>query len=256
MVNRTKKMHLSGGKRGTRLLFRGTYARGTSSFTLIELLVVIAIIAILASLLLPALGTAREKARQSACSSILKQIGYAVRMYMDDNREWLPPIRDGGNPEKYFMALQESQTFFGPYLRKTRSYEYIGLLSRTLPSSKLSCPSRKLPDSMDQIYSYGVNEHFFNTGLGGVASGKSVNFSVIRQPARTLLLGEIASDLNFINYFDPILNASDASAHPMQFPHGRSSVVLHCDGHLESYRYQDVPFRPRGYLNHFWWYNP
>ena len=185
MVNRTKNVQLSGRKCGTRMLFRGTSARRTGSFTLIELLIVIAIIAILASLLLPALGTAREKARQSACSSILKQIGYAVRMYMDDNREWLPRIRDGGNPEKYFMALQESQTFFGPYLRKTRSYEYIGLLSRTLPSSKLSCPSRKLPDSMDQIYSYGVNEHFFNTGLGGVASGKritSIRFSTHRMP--------------------------------------------------------------------------
>lgn len=61
------------------------------SFTLIELLVVVAIISVLVAILLPALTTARERARQVACSSNLRQIGLGLQMYLEDWKGVFPP---------------------------------------------------------------------------------------------------------------------------------------------------------------------
>ncbi len=115
-------------------------------FTLIELLVVIAIIAILAAILFPVFAQAREKARQAACSSNVKQIGLALKMYCQDYDERNTKMYFGGpTPYRWHQAIQ-------PYMKNTDLFRCLSSPIRVDPYSGL-------------YMCYGMNTFNFDPGV-------------------------------------------------------------------------------------------
>jgi prepilin-type N-terminal cleavage/methylation domain-containing protein len=220
------------------------------SFTLIELLVVVAIIAVLVSILLPALGKARQSARQVQCSANLKQLGMAVLMYADENQKFA--VIDFANPGNGYWGDLSSHARWmvtlgmrwknnlGKYDFQNSDSTYISVFGCPNASGRYGGGSYNINSAV--VYPYAGLATFWGGTPGEEIKG---NLSKIVDPSKTWLW--LDGEKNY-----PELNVwtENAGFYPCyangtisppkwretwNFRHSESMDVVHYDGHVASY---------------------
>lgn len=187
-------------------------------FTLIELLVVIAIIAILASMLLPALSKARDQARTIFCKGNLRQLYFLWISYTDENDGWQPVwyLRASGTINGYATQLSAGNmaltTVFKIFHDPAATYKHLDSLGHTGP------------------YTYGFN------GYLGSHANKPINISEFRGEAHPSRVGFMADKYDSASSGAGFLGCIRPAYYSIDFRHNRKSTCNFgfIDGHVAS----------------------
>jgi prepilin-type N-terminal cleavage/methylation domain-containing protein/prepilin-type processing-associated H-X9-DG protein len=185
-----------------------------NAFTLIELLVVIAIIALLAAILFPVFARARENARKSSCQNNEKQLGLAMKQYIQDYDEIFPP--DGvavtaANCTGWAYTLQ-------PYLKSEQLLQ--------CPSEPTKSPNAPTLAERAVLVTGGFTDYYYNFNLG---DGKTSDAQIERS-ASVLLFGDgVAGGSSVSDYNRDKLSSVDNG--PVRHLEGANYVFV--DGHVK-----------------------
>jgi prepilin-type N-terminal cleavage/methylation domain-containing protein/prepilin-type processing-associated H-X9-DG protein len=229
------------------------------AFTLIELLVVIAIIAILAAMLLPALSKAKQKAKQAACISNMRQIGIALVMYVGDFNQypgclqtangtyvWQPRILSfmGNNRNAFYCPAALPQSAWDTNLNSTLKL----VIGEDGKIDRYGIATGGA-DSQGTRFSLGYNDWGIDRtgpvlGMGADVGTSPIKDTAVRSPVNMIAIADVRSDtpagqIQFSANTTPPTSwttGQDPTWHP-QVPcnrHNYNTDILFADGHVES----------------------
>lgn len=227
-------------------------------FTLIEVLVVIAIIAVLAAILFPVLATARESARTTACQSNLRQIGLAIKQYIQDFDDHYPAAAYDANRDGNVFTLGTDYFWWWAIYPYAKNWNIFVCPSASTQNVIVHAPDPKSWDP-ELVYPAGYLGYALNVGYSDDGTRPfpgpgpaGLPTSTVEDSAGTILVFDHTGW--FAVYWPACCPPRDPAAVVKSPPgmvgrHREGLNFLFCDGHVKYHRPEDALRRnPRGVL--------